>query len=316
VTGLPTIFVWRTQPLGQLDKPNTVRKIGGRYMRSTPCLKDCLAADVDDVEGRIAARQRARLLAGELALKAEEADGSTVSAIISRCFYQGAADWIVAHPVDASGYFLEWETERDEDGNASTRVIKGSRGSIHQSVLRAWLRRIEAALPELRKAKGGRFRSLADLKWLCQPPKYKGGPRSVFEAELEHGLRLPNASMVGRKAKHRPRLAWIMSLKSESGADVMRHMRDCEWHAVYMDPASGLRPGQKIKVEALMMPGHPWHAPIKRIVRLRTSALAPIAERIRREEETGETDAEFWTGWRKRAETAMARAGIDEGASE
>lgn len=316
VTGLPTIFVWRTQNMDRLDKPNTIRKVGGRYMLSSPSLKDCLTADTVDVEGRIAAKQRARLLAGELALKAKAVDGTTVAAIMSRCFYQGAADWVIRNPEDASAYFLEWETEQDAEGRASTKVVKGSQASIHQAILRAWLLRIQAALPELKKAKGGRMRSLIDLKWLCRPPKYKGGPKTVFEAEMEHGLRVPNNSTLGQKAKNRPRLAWVLSVRTAAGRDVTSHVRDYEWHAIYMDPASGLVPGEKIRVEALMMPGHRCHAPIQRIIRLRTSVLAPLAERIKREEETGEADADFWTGWRERAEAAMTQAGIAEGASE
>jgi hypothetical protein len=238
-----------------------------------------------------------------------------VPAILSRCFYLGAADWLARYPEDATAYFLDWETERDSEGRPSTKVVRGQQGSVHQTILHAWIARIEMALPALRKAKEGRMRSLRDLKWLCQPPKYKNGPRSVFSAEVGNGLRVPNKSRLGGSAKNRPRLAWVVSVRDADGADITSHVRDFEWHAVLMDAGSGLAPGDKVTVEALMMPGHHCHAPIQRIIRLRTSVLSPIVERIRREEETGETDPEFWNDWRKRASEAMEAMGMPQGAT-
>ena len=308
LTGLPTIFVWRGQNLDWLDRSPSAKR-GDKFGVATS-LKDALADDSQDIEGRIAARQRANLLLGELAVRAYESSGDTVPATMSRCFYLGAADWMKSHPDDASAYLLDWETECDADGKPSTKVVRGQQGSVHQTILHAWIARIEQALPELRKAKDGRIRSLRDLKWLCQSPTYKNGPRSQFSAKVENGLRVPNKSRLGKLAKNRPRIAWVVSVRGADGTDLTEYVRDYEWHAVLMDAKSGLVPGDKVTVEALMMPGHHCHAPIQRIIRLRTSVLSPIVERIRLEEETGETDSEFWNDWKKRANKAMKIMGI------
>lgn len=311
MTGLPTVFVWRAQNLGELDKPDAVKGVGGRRIKSPPSLKDSLAGEPSNVEHLIAARQHARILAGELALCAVDAGGPTASAIMSRCFYHGAADWVLRHPEDASAYFLDWSADPDRKGRAVTRVIKGQDASIHQGLVRAWMARLEQALPELRHAKGRHMRSLADLPWLCHPPKCRNGPRAAFETTIGAGLRIPNKSGLGQGSA-RPRIAWIISLRDEKGRDLIPLMRDYEWHAIFMRPDSGLRPGTIVKVEALMMPGHRCHAPIQRIVRLRTAALAPMIARIRREEESGEADRAFWTAWRQKARLAMRNLDIDD----
>jgi hypothetical protein len=311
LTGLPTIFVWRVQDMDRLDKPSAA---GRRNAGSS--MKEALADDSHDIEGRIAARQRAEMLMGELAIRASESSGGTVSAILSRCFYLGAADWLAAHPDDASAYFLDWESSSGSgDGSRMTKVVKGKEASVHQTILHAWMARIERAMPELRKAKDGRMRSLRDLKWLCQPPLYAGGPKSSFSAQVGPGLRVPSRSRLGRSAKNRPRIAWILSLRRADGQDLTQHIRACEWHAVLMEASSGLSAGDRVEVEALMMPGHHCHAPIQRIIRLRTSVLSSIVEKIRLEEETGETDPAFWNDWRKRADEAMRAVGMQHGAS-
>ncbi len=54
----------------------------------------------------------------------------------------------------------------------------------------------------------------------------------------------------------------------------------------------------------LLMPGHPTHAPIQRILRFRRLTLNDFVVRIREEEKTGVHDFVFWTHWKKQVELA------------
>lgn len=319
LTGLPSIFVW----VRSLDRARC-RDFESDISTHKGALVD--GSNVDPAQ-RITAEQRVRVLAGELALHAQELGDKTAPAIVSRCFCEVTAEWMLAHPEDASRYFFDWssgereptaaELDRTPGTRKTTTVMRGQEAAIHQTILYAWLERISERMRNIRRAKGSSMRSLEDLKWFCRPPAYNGGPRASFVATVDGGLRIPNEcrlAAVGRVAD-RPRLAWILSVRrvdqeGRTGPELAGHMKACEWQGIRMSTDSGLRPGDRVKVVALMMPGHHCHAPIQRIIRLRTSLLSPMIDRIRAEEAGGESDASFWREWHSRTGEAIRSTGI------
>jgi hypothetical protein len=308
LTGLPSMFVWVKREARIIDHGQA---------KSHTSINDMLVdSSCVDPTQRITAEQHVRILVGELALHARELSEQTAPAIISRCFCEAVSEWMLKHPEDASRYFLEWSAG-EKDDKRTTRVAKGREAAIHQTILYAWLARISGHIDKIRRARGSKIRALEDLKWFCRPPAYSGGPRSSFVATVDDGLRVRNASRVvpvGDVAD-RPRMAWVLSVRKigpdgRPGPELASYMRSCEWQIIAMSRESGLIPGDQVKIVALMMPGHHCHAPIQRIIRLRTSLLSGIIERIRCEESLGETDMVFWRDWQKRAEAARNATGI------
>lgn len=310
LTGLPSVLVWvrtldRMRPNSGLEADLT--KLRGGLVDGS---------NVDPAQ-RIAAKQRVEFLVGELAAHAQDSGVETAPALVSRCFYEAAADWMISYPEDASRYFFDWTLVDKEGAKKTTAVARGQETAIHQTILGMWLERIAGRMRDIRKAKGSRMRSIEDLKWFCRPPVYNGGPRVLFTATVDGGLRIPNESRLVAVGKvvDRPRMAWVVSIRKvgqdgTAGEELRRHMRTCEWQTIRMTEESGLRPGDQVKVSVLMMPGHHCHAPIQRIIRLRTTLLSPMIDRIRSEEAGEASDASFWREWHKRTETAKKATGI------
>jgi hypothetical protein len=322
LTGLPSIFVW----VRALDR--------SRYYNSEADITKLKGALVDDSNvdpsHRIMAEQRVRILVGELALHAQELGNRTAPAIISQCFCEVVSEWMLTHPKDASHYFFDWESgerksttiELNRMPNCRTRkttsVVRGHETAIHQTILYSWLGRISECLHDIRKVKGSKIHSLEDLKWFCRPPAYNGGPKVSFVATVQEGLRIQNESRlvaVGQTSD-KPRMVWVVSIYKIDGEgricsdELVSHIKTCEWQSIRMSIESGLMPNDRVKIVALMMPGHHCHAPIQRIIRLRTSLLSSMIGRIRSEEAGEASDASFWREWQKRTEIARKATGI------
>ena len=77
------------------------------------------------------------------------------------------------------------------------------------------------------------------------------------------------------------------------------------WQNIVLDINCGLKKGDSVIVEALIMSGHPTHAPIQRIIRLRTTILKPIIEIIKQEEQFGIRNKEFWNDWENRVKQSQ-----------
>jgi len=305
-TGLPSAFIW-TKVIGR------DASVDGEEITQ---IKGAMVDDSNiDPSQAITAWQRVGFLVGELAIHAQSSNMLTAPSIISRCFYEGVADWMMEHPCDASRYFFDWTVS--EGSKKTTHVMKGSETAIHHAILRAWIKRISGRIVEIRNARGSKMKSLEDLKWFCHPPTYAGGPKVSFTGVLDQGLRIQinnNTLSIG-KTKDKPRMAWIMSIKKiESnnifGPELLLQMRACDWRSVTMSPKSGLIAGDMIKIVALLMPGHHCHAPIQRIIRLRTSLLSAMIERIRLEEGGQSSDKVFWQEWHRQADVAKKATGI------
>lgn len=320
LTGLPSIFIWVRREACAQNVWHTRGTTLAEAVADTSCV---------DPTCRITAEQRVRVLVGELAIHAQKLGRRTAPAVVSCCFYEAVAEWMLKYPGDASRYFFDWcagerkptPTETDRSQNCTVRrttvVSKGRESAIHQTILYAWLWRISERMGEIRRIEGSKIRSLEDLKWFCRPPAYDGGPKTTFKTIVGDGLRIHNASCIKASGQvlDKPRMVWVFSVRKVdadglSGPELVRHLRMCEWQTIKMSGESGLMPGDQVKVVALMMPGHHCHAPIQRIIRLRTSLLAGMIDRIRSEEAGGKTDASFWREWQRRAEVARKATGI------
>jgi hypothetical protein len=314
MTGLPTMFVWAAKdvPLQKADPGPQAERVLVDESSIDPAV-------------RIMVGQRIGVLVGELAIHARRIGRGTVPSIISFCFCEAVASWMLDHPEDASGYFFDWlskdrrptEVELAKSPGAKTRkttkVARGREAAIHQSILGAWLDSILGHMRQIRKVEGSGMRSLEDLKWFCRPPAYSGGPRVEFSAKVGEDLciRYMGGLRSTKDASERPRMAKILSIRlAGAGKDMVGQIKSTEWRTIRMSEASGLKPGDPVHVSALMMPDHHCHAPIKRISRLRTDLLASIIDRVRKEEASGNSDVAFWREWQKRAEEARKETGI------
>jgi hypothetical protein len=319
-TGLPSVFTW----VKHVSRGEDMRYTNGLLLSETLADTSCV-----DPACLITANQRVRVLSGELAIHAQALGERTAPAIVSRCFCEVVSKWMLEHPEDASNYFFDWSvaerpstpTEMGKDPKCdirkTTTVTRGRETAIHQTILHNWLASISERMADIRRIKGSAMRSLEDLKWFCRPPAYNGGPRVSFVSTVGKDLRIPNAARLASigKATDKPRMAWVLSVRrimpdGRNEPELLPFMRVFEWQTIMMSEQSGLKPGDKVKIVALMMPGHHCHAPIQRIVRLRTSLLSAMIERIRSEEAGEASDAAFWREWQKRAETARKATGI------
>jgi len=299
VTGLPTMAVWW--------RPEVM---------SGSAIANFVQDGDDDPSLSIEHEQHVGILKGELLVRiADLACRNTEHSLILRYFYEAAAEWMENNKGDASRYFFGWRaveratTKKEQAAGRSgsvlfTEVERGQESAVHQSIFYAWMRKMSENIGKIR-ATGGTVRRLDDLAWLCRKPKHSSGPRSLFTSAVESDMSVPNRSAISGSPK--PRIAWVLSAThADSGMDVLPLISSCEWQAVRISKHPNICVGDMIRIKALMMPGHHSHAPIRRIMRLRTDILAGVIGAVRKEEQSGETNARFWSAWRKRVGEAKA----------
>jgi uncharacterized C2H2 Zn-finger protein len=292
-TGIPTIVVWCKQSSESLERKLTVSN-----------------NMIEDTYERIAAEQRVSVLVGELEKHiAKSIKCVTVPSIISQCFYKGVIKWMMEHNLDASRYFFEWSTDK-KNSKQETQVTRGNDRPIHQSILYYWMSEISKSVSETKATRSG-IRSMNNIKWLCKPPRYPEGPEVTFTSTVEIGLSIPSNIGVKSKKGNRARIVWVLSLhKDGDNVDLTKFIRYCGWHSIMVSSDSDLKVGDKVQVTVLIMPGHHCHAPIQRIIRLRTVLLFPIVERIRDEERGMDRDMVFWNRWKKEVDLARKAIGV------
>lgn len=287
---LPTMHIWVKPDELTLDNENVAPK---------------LSANQFNPDDEILDKQRIEILLEEIIIKMSRLNINSFSNFISWCFYMAVANWMANFWKDASLYFFGWtEHERDMTKNEAlrfpeqskkkfTNVIRGQDSSIHQSIFYTWMDILEESMDRITKMRP-QVKSLQDLKWFCEPTKFSGGPKSVFKAEVSSKMSISNNSNIKPiKGKIRPRLARILSISAHN-KDYTEDVRLLRWHSIHISHESELKPGDVVKVEAIMMPGHCTHAPIQRILRLRSMTLKDIINRIIMEEKTDTRDNSFW----------------------
>jgi hypothetical protein len=196
-----------------------------------------------------------------------------------------------------------------------TNTQRGSEVAIHFSFFQEWLKVIESNIEEIKNV-NPHIKGLKDFKWFCRQPKFTGGPKSTFSSVVD------SRGCIASKTRIRPnrttcanipRIVKIYAIYKiingiiDRGTNYIDEVEMHDWHSIRLISDSSLNEGDKVRVKALMMSGHPTHAPIQRIIRLRSVILKNIIDKIRREESTGDIDSLFWEAWKNRVGTARAK---------
>jgi hypothetical protein len=222
---------------------------------------------------------------------------------------------------DAYKYFFNWNTtERDmtdlelvkypgQTKKKVTEVVRGQEIAIHQSFFQVWLKVIEENISDFCVINEN-IKDIKDLKWFCQKPKFSNGPVQTFMSIVDFRNYITNNAEFDSKIK--PRMVKVYSLKKiGDDTDYSEDIEMCDWQHLKLKKNSRLSVGDNVLVEALMMPGHPTHAPIQRILRLRSQILYSFVVRLKEEEKTGVANNVFWNTWRKQADKARELINIE-----
>jgi len=319
LTGLPTIYIWVKKEANTLDEPMYDNHL---------TRKDGLVAKSEDLNSHINAKQRVSLLIGEIIIRAARVNNKSFDGLMTLYFYKAAIIWMDKYWEDASRYFFGWfEYERDlsakemarnpgKTKKKMTNICRGSEVTIHLSFFQEWLKVIEENIEKIREVNPD-IKKLKDLKWFCRPPKFSGGPESNFISDVDDKLKIANKTSIKPVSSWdgMPRLAKVLAIyKMKDGVvnrtkNYISDVRGIGWHSIDLVPNTSLKVGEKVKVKALMMSGHPTHTPIQRIIRLRSITLKNIIDRILREEAAGDTDVLFWKSWKNRVKAAKEKVG-------
>ena len=295
LTGLPSIRIWVKREEITLDETHISQK--GTLIES---LKDRLAADPSGSENKIAIKQRLNLIIDEIIFHMSRVNKNTISGLSTWYFLMSVIAWILKYSSDADNYFFGWKV------NMNTR---GKEASVHQAIFHEWMDILEQNIDEFKQL-DPRIRNLKDFKWFARSPKFTGGPETEFYSEVDEGNRIINKTPIRkRKSKKVPRLARVYSVRKD-GVEFIQDVEMVEWQAIKLKSTSLLKPKDKVLVEAIVMSSHPTHAPIQRMLRLRSILLENIVSKIVQEEKTGQSDKLFWKNWRNKVANAKKRTGI------
>ena len=313
LTGLPSIRIWMKMESAVLD-------LHRADMSSSDSFKDQLAVPPAS-DDYIATKQRLNLLINEIIIHMSKVIKSTTSGLTTWYFLAGVIHWMAKHSHDANNYLFNWKVVEREmtklemikyPGRTKKKVTKNTRGqeiAVHQAIFHEWMDLLESNIEEFTKI-DLKIKALKNFGWFSRCPRFSGGPETTFYSEVDGRNRIVNKTPIRRRrSKKMPRLARVYSIRKD-GENFTDNMEISEWQAIRLKPNSDLKAGDKVFVEALIMSGHPTHAPIQRILRLRSSLLKNIIDRILTEERTGHTDQMFWQTWKMRVARARKETGI------
>jgi hypothetical protein len=314
-TGVPKTLVWDKIERATLDNAisSDINAIS---------FKDNLVGEQFEPDIDIAKKEKINLLIGDVMLKMLKLNKNLISGLTSWYFYSAAIEWMLKHYNDAYKYFFCWETgERDSTAlelikspgqkkKKITDIIRGQEIAIHQSFFYEWVRVIEENIGEFTKL-NKRIQTINDLKWFCRAPVFPEGPVATLSLIVGEKKEILNTTEYDQIKK--PRFVKIYSiLKENEYKEYIEDVDFLEWHTIKLNEDSDLQEGDVVVVKALMMPGHPAHAPIQRILRFRSLTMNAFVVRIREEEKTGISDPVFWTHWKKQVVLAKKALGVKE----
>lgn len=306
-TGIPKTLVWEKKERTTLDNA-----INGDI--NSISFKDNLADDQFEPEIDIEKKEKINLLISDIIIKMSRLNKNLISDLTMWHFYSAAIKWMIKHYNDAYKYFFCWEAgERDSTAlelskspskkkKRFTDIIRGQEIAIHQSFFYEWMETIDNNISQFTKL-DNRIQALSDLKWFCKAPRFPDGPISTLTMVVDEKKEITNTIDYGSVRK--PRFVKIYSILNENETkEYVGDINFIEWHTIKLNDFSELKEGDVVKVKVLLMPGHPTHAPIQRILRFRRLTLNDFVVRIREEEKTGVHDVVFWTHWKKQVEIA------------
>lgn len=294
ITGLPHTLNW-------VCKDNLVLDVIEESEHGThDSLKNRIATEPILSEENIAQKQRLNIIIGEIIIRMSEVSTKTTSGLLSWYFLLAVLVWINKHNTDAHNFFFNWK-------NKDTR---GRESATHQAIFYQWINLIEENIKEFRK-KDLNIKSIKDFSWLCRKPKFSGGPKTIFTSVVNNGYISNKTNIHDRKKNiEAPRLVKIISIKRDK-QNFINDIESLEWQRIKLKSNTSLKNGDKIVVTALVMSSHPTHAPIQRILRLRSIMLKDTIERILLEEQTGDIEYDYWQNWKIKEREARKTIGID-----
>ena len=231
----------------------------------------------------ITIKQHLNILIDELIIQISKTNN-----LLNKYFMLGVINWIIKYGGDANLYFFNKE-------------LKG-RESIHRKIFDECILLLEQNIKQFK------YKSIEDFRWLARPPKFSGGPRTTFYSVVNNQWKIPNKTDIRPLSSNKmPRLAKIYSI-TKNGKDFTDKIEDVGWNSIKLIREE-LNPGDKVLVDALIMPGHSTNIITQKIIRLKHFTKT-LVEKVLEEEETGERDIRFWNNWEKNVKTARDKTGI------
>lgn len=304
-TGLPKTFIWEKSEKTTLDCIDDEHPVS---------LKNKLASSSLEMDINIIMKQKINLLIDELIVKLSKINKKNMTGLVLWYFYNAAIKWMMEYWEDAYKYFFEWQVgERDmskaemlkypgQTKKKITEVMRGQEVAIHQSFFHIWMKLIEENINEFNSINPN-IKELKDFKWFWH--KCPGGPILTFKTRVEEDVKILKQQPEIEKL----RFAKIYSIFKED-KNYTNDILNCEWQVIKLKKESSLRVDDIVEVKALFMSGHPTHAPIQRILRLRSMILYDFIVKILEEEDTGKSDLVYWSSWRKAVEKARLTTGL------
>jgi hypothetical protein len=322
LTGLPVMPLWQNNSSSEKDINEMDESDMPTHKNDINCESSISSAFIG-----VIFKQRIDILVGELTIKISKLNINNLVDLHSWFFYNAAIKWMTEYIEDAARYFFDCNISIREPTDKEkllcpeknikkvTNSVRGQDVAVHQSFFHIWLDLLEQNIKFFNKLDSN-INNIGDLGWFCHSPKFSGGPIIKFNSEIGDKKRITNKTEVFQLdgQKHTPRLVKIFSIKksidNDLGVDYIKDIKFCEWHSIQLLPNSSLEFGDKVIVEALIMPGHHSHAPIQRIMRLRKNVLGKIINKVIEEELAGKTDIAYWKDWRATVKKAQKIVGL------
>jgi len=232
----------------------------------------------------IDAVKKSNILIEELIIKLDRIEPNSFNKCLKRYLYISQIMWIKKYWNYAPDYFFH-----------KTDILGMD---IHKTMFDMWLKVIENNLEELRKFKN--IDSIEDLKWFCRAPNFNSGPIDTFVVEVKENNRIKNnTNLIDLKSnKWNIRMAKVLSIDKVQNEELFpinfsENVLTMTWQDIIINQRGKLRPNDVVSVTAIMMPGHPSHAPIRALLRIRSDVLANIISKVI-EEENSHRDKDFW----------------------
>lgn len=269
-----------------------------------------LSGNYTNPDNKIGIEEKANIIIDEIILKMSRLKKQNFSSLLTWYFLYSAMEWVEKYKEDAVNYLFGWEEKQRETTNKEklliskenkkqTVIVRGKEISIHLSLFNIWMDNLEENISEFNKI-NSEIKELKDFKWFCCPPKFPNGPVAEFYATLD-SQRIAKIDFKTNE-EIEPRIARInniFKIKNNRAIQIEKDINLLSWKSFRVN---NLEPGNIIKAKVLMMPGHMTHAPIQRILRLRSKLLLPIVMKIREEENSNKCDMEFWSNRKKEIE--------------
>lgn len=264
----------------------------------------------------IDAVKKSNILIEELIIKLAHLESNSFNKCLKKYLYMSQILWIKKFWNFAPDYFFYKMKEPEILYSTEKYTLDVlCPNNIHKTMFDIWLIVINNNLDELRKFKP--INGIEELKWFCRMPDFSGGPIDTFITEVTENNRIKNNSKIVdlKSDKWNIRIGKVLSISKIENEeffpiDFSENNLTTTWQDIIIKQDEKLKPGDVVSVSSIMMSGHPSHAPIRALLRVRSDILFNISSRIV-EEERAKRDINFWNFRKERVKTARNITKID-----